>query len=642
MRRTTFTFANIVCNAEMGIKMKIKKESDYQIFRHCIQLINKADPKGLLLDCLAVIPRQAAGFFNIYLAAQVITAVTKGQDAKKVIWLAAAVCAADFICNTLARIIKRRQECHTFSLKQNMERLLWEKVMNMDYAHIENVDTHIKFSQAQYGVVRITVMRRNIILVFTGIVNSLLSLILVLPVLSGTPTQTKGFIGFVQSWQAIVLLLILIVITQYLQQRFVGKQEFKIVDSTNQSREVLMGGRIRRFYMNFVFEKYQNGKDIRIYDEAELILKENKDAGRMVEKNWRAAGKNIWKYECLTVVLQFIPEFIVIAFGIIRVMTGMLAVGEIILFIMYFSKLLRGLSNITGGMIGVNLNLPNGKAVLEFLDIPEQKYQGTLRVEKRGNNEYEFEFRHVSFHYPDTKEDVLKDINLKWHIGEKMALVGRNGSGKSTLIKLLCRLYNPTEGEILLNGTDIRKYNYEEYMALFSVVFQDSSVFSFSMAENVAASVDYDAEKVEDCVQRSGLSKLLDTAKEGINTCLYQQFDENGIEISGGEAQKLALARAIYKNAPFVVLDEPTAALDPVSEHEIYTKFNTIVGTETAVYISHRLSSCRFCNDIIVLKDGRIAERGSHEMLLRKNGEYALMWQAQAEYYKDSAAGLFA
>ena len=245
------------------------------------------------------------------------------------------------------------------------------------------------------------------------------------------------------------------------------------------------------------------------------------------------------------------------------------------------------------------------------------------------------------FKYPNTEQYVLRDVNMKWRIGEKMALVGRNGCGKSTLVKLLCRLYDPTNGEITLNGIDIRKYDFDDYMALFSVVFQDSSLFAFSFAENVAASTEYDAEKVEDCVRRSGLAERLDTLPEGINTYLYKEFDEHGVEISGGEAQKLCLARAIYKGAPFIVLDEPTAALDPISEHDIYTKFNGIVGTRTAIYISHRLSSCRFCDEITVMDNGEIVERGSHDMLVTAGGHYAELWSAQAEYYRDTAGELF-
>ncbi len=237
---------------------------------------------------------------------------------------------------------------------------------------------------------------------------------------------------------------------------------------------------------------------------------------------------------------------------------------------------------------------------------------------------------------------MLKDINLKWRIGEKMALVGKNGCGKSTLVKLLCRLYDPTEGEIILNGINIKKYKYEEYMALFSVVFQDSKLFSFCLAENVAADTDYDSERVTDCVIRAGLGERLETMDKGIETYLYKDFDEQGVETSGGEAQKLCLARAIYKGSPFIVLDEPTAALDPISEHDIYTKFNGIVGTRTAIYISHRLSSCRFCDEITVMEDGRIAERGNNNELIQKGGVYKSLWAAQAEYYKDTAGELFA
>ena len=220
--------------------------------------------------------------------------------------------------------------------------------------------------------------------------------------------------------------------------------------------------------------------------------------------------------------------------------------------------------------------------------------------------------------------------------------MGKNGSGKSTLVKLLTRLYDPTEGEITLNGIDIRKYKYEEYMDLFSVVFQDSKLFSFSLAENVAADTEYDEKRVTDCVNRSGLTYRLSEMENGIKTCLYKDFDEHGVEISGGEAQKLCLARAIYKGAPFIVLDEPTAALDPISEHDIYTKFNSIVGTRTAIYISHRLSSCCFCDDITVLDGGRIVERGSHDKLLDDKGAYFELWSAQAEYYRDTAGELFA
>ena len=224
---------------------------------------------------------------------------------------------------------------------------------------------------------------------------------------------------------------------------------------------------------------------------------------------------------------------------------------------------------------------------------------------------------------------------MKFKIGQKLAVVGMNGSGKTTFIKLLCRLYDPTEGKILLNGIDIRKYNYKEYMMIFSVVFQDFKLFSLTLGENVAAKINYDEEEVKSALKKSGFYNRLSTMPEGLNTYLYKDFNKKGIIISGGEAQKIAIARAIYKNAPFIILDEPTAALDPIAEAEIYEKFNEITGDKTAIYISHRLSSCKFCDKIVVFHEGSVIQTGTHqELVADKNGKYFQLWMAQAQYYR--------
>ncbi len=206
------------------------------------------------------------------------------------------------------------------------------------------------------------------------------------------------------------------------------------------------------------------------------------------------------------------------------------------------------------------------------------------------------------------------------------------------MIKLLCRLYDPTEGEIRLNGVDVRKFDYREYMELFSVVFQDFSTFDFSVAENVAVSSEYDDDQVRDCLERAGFGERLEMLEQGISTYVGEQYDD-GVKLSGGEKQKIAIARALYRDSPFILLDEPTAALDPVAEFEIYSAFNQMVGTKTAVYISHRLSSCRFCEDIVVFDGGEIVQRGSHEKLMEKeDGLYHQMWTAQAQYYRKEEA----
>lgn len=223
---------------------------------------------------------------------------------------------------------------------------------------------------------------------------------------------------------------------------------------------------------------------------------------------------------------------------------------------------------------------------------------------------------------------------MTFRAGQRLAVVGTNGSGKTTFIKLLCRLYDPTEGVILLNGTDIRKYDHQAYMKLFSVVFQDFRLLSFGLGQNVAGSMNVDMHSAEQCLRDAGFGTRLDKLPQGLSTTLYKDFDAQGIDISGGEAQKIALARALYKDAPFVILDEPTAALDPVAEFEVYDSMNQMTREKSTLFISHRLSSCRFCDDIAVFHEGKLIQRGSHDVLVRdRSGMYYRLWQAQAQYY---------
>ena len=267
-------------------------------------------------------------------------------------------------------------------------------------------------------------------------------------------------------------------------------------------------------------------------------------------------------------------------------------------------------------------------------------YKVKLPVEKRSDNMYQIEFKNVSFKYPGTESYALKNFSLTLKIGEKLAIVGMNGSGKTTMIKLLCRLYDPDEGEILLNGVDIRKFRQDEYSRLFSVVFQDYQLFSFMLAENVAVSESFDSDRVVSCLKQAGFDERLKGLKDGIESYLYKDFEDNGIEISGGEPQKIAIARAVYKDAPFILMDEPTAALDPISEYEIYSGFDRMVGDKTAIYISHRLSSCRFCEKIAVFHEGELIQTGTHDELLQdKSGKYFEMWNAQAKYYVTAEEG---
>lgn len=270
-------------------------------------------------------------------------------------------------------------------------------------------------------------------------------------------------------------------------------------------------------------------------------------------------------------------------------------------------------------------------STLEYLNLEAEKTKGDSFTEMTKGV---IEFRNISFRYPGTKELVLDHVSLKIEPSEKIAVVGKNGSGKTTLVKLLCRLYEPEEGEILWNGKNIREYDLREWQKIFAIVFQDYSLLSLTLGQNVAASEQYEAERAKEVLQLAGFGERLNKLKKGLETVVYPEYEQDGVSFSGGEEQKIAIARAIYKGGQICILDEPTAALDPVSESRVYESFDEIVKGKTAVYISHRLSSCKFSDRIFVLDNGKIVESGTHEALLSKNGLYAQLWQAQAQYYK--------
>ena len=303
-------------------------------------------------------------------------------------------------------------------------------------------------------------------------------------------------------------------------------------------------------------------------------------------------------------------------------------IGSVTSFFGGFSELMKCI-----GVMRINSSFLD--TVFELLDTPNTMYQGSLTTEKRSDIQYDVEFRDVSFKYPGSEAYALRHVNMKFKVGSRLAVVGMNGSGKTTFIKLLCRLYDPTEGEILLNGIDIRKYRYDDYMKIFSVVFQDFQLLALPLGQNVAASQTYDAARVLDCLNKAGFGEKLAKMPHGLDTYLYKSVDTEGVDVSGGEAQKIAIARALYKDSPFIILDEPTAALDPIAEAEIYSKFDEIAGDKTAVYISHRLSSCKFCDEIAVFDSGSVIQQGTHsDLLADESGKYFELWNAQAQYYK--------
>ncbi len=277
---------------------------------------------------------------------------------------------------------------------------------------------------------------------------------------------------------------------------------------------------------------------------------------------------------------------------------------------------------------------------MEYLNWPEPfRFTGGTPVPAKADSGYEIRLSHVSYRYPESDKEIIHDMNLTLHPGEKVAVVGLNGAGKTTLVRLICGFLDPTEGTVTLNGMDIRSFNRPEYYDLFSAVFQDFSLMEASLAVNVAQAVHgIDEEKVQKCLSLAGLTEKVRALPKGIETPIGRMVYEDGVELSGGETQRLMLARALYKDGAILLLDEPTAALDPIAENDIYLKYNEMSQGKTSLFISHRLASTRFCDRILYMEDGIIKEEGTHEQLLAKGGGYAKLFDVQSRYYQEGGA----
>ena len=444
----------------------------------------------------------------------------------------------------------------------------------------------------------------------------------------------SGFFGFINSPASATIIAALIILNAALSLRIEGVRVKKELEAISDAANL----NVRLSTYNRLW-----GADMIIFGLNRIVMEETRKHNlrpKFIEKLNRVSIK----YGAYTVVLNAALDAALFIFVAAKSFIGVFGIGS---FVLYQGTIGRFIGAVSGLAIDIGALRQNNRFLVQFyeyLDMPNDMYKGTLAVEKRDDLDYEIEFRDVSFKYPRTDNYALRHVSMKFKIGEKLAIVGENGSGKTTFIKLLCRLYDPTEGKILLNGIDITRYRYDEYMALFSVVFQDYTLFDFSIGDNVSASFGYDEKKARDCLIRAGMGEKLEkldaeAAEKGVNAldfAIGRDYDSEGIDLSGGERQKVALARALYKDAPFVILDEPTAALDPIAEAEVYENFNRIAEDKTTVFISHRLSSCRFCDTITVFDRGSIVQMGSHdELVADADGKYSALWYAQAQYYAE-------
>ena len=589
---------------------------------------------GLVRDkvlCALILAVQP--LFTVWFSARILDEIAGPRRAEVLLGYALATLAGNFVLQLFKSAVEKvcsQKEAQMWAL---FGKVFSDKQMRMDYVDLENARVQAQKKQAEENLFMFGNGLAQLVWGTTGLVRGAVSLAASAAMTVSLFLQS-GRVGWLNSplW---ALALFLCALLAGLCQSWCTVRENRVFEKW--CAGTVWYNRVFMFFGRELYMEPARAKDVRIYaqqgaaDRALQALLRHDDADCRTYAQmaaYPALGR-------LAVGLSYVLSY---GFVALKALFGAFGVGSVVQYVGALQQFGAGIQEMLFVLADNAVYCRHLESLYAFLDLPNRKYQGTLPVEKRafcqdGDMEYEIELRNVSFRYPGSETWALRGVSARLCAGDKVAIVGPNGSGKTTLIKLLCRLYDPDEGEILLNGIDIRKYDYEEYLRLFSVVFQDFRLLAFPLGENVAASQDVDAQRARECLARAGLGGRLAAMPDGLETPLYKEA--GGVEVSGGEAQKIALARAVYRHAPFIVLDEPTAALDPVAEFEVYSRFDEIVGERTAVYISHRLASCRFCRAIWVFDGGRLVQQGAHEALLgEEEGLYARLWRAQAQYYR--------
>ncbi len=612
--------------------------SFHKIGLKTLKLLHRADSSAIPLFILNSILKSLYPYINIFLSAYIIDSII-GKDFNLTIILTITLIAGNFVFGIISDALKQICSSKSVKVHQYVQLLICKHSLELDYETLEIPKTLESIHSANFSMQHqggFGNLITNYGLLLESVISIITGIIMVFSLCLSIPSGESAFLNIAGSIPVSFIILLAFFLIN-------ANTNVSLAKHLNEKQLVIFEKQMKTekrfsYFFNQIILNFSMGTFIRIFDMSALIEKEEKDRLSFSSKTiWPEMFSLFKKKEYTESLISGFSVFFAYIFVILKVLANAISIGALTKYIGSISQLNSAISNFIRFNGEIGLQCDYLKYYNEFMEIKNERYTGTIPIEKRNDNVYEIEFHDVSFKYPGQDEKVLEHVSCKLILKNKMAVVGRNGAGKTTFIKLLCRLYDPTEGYITLNGIDIKKYNYLEYLSLFGVVFQDFKLFAFPLEQNVASSTMADVEKVWKCIELAGIKDRVEKMPEKLKTPLYK-YDEGGVEISGGEAQKIAIARALYKNAPFVILDEPTAALDPISEYEIYSKFNELVKDKTSIYISHRMSSCRFCDDIIVFDKGEIIQRGSHDELMQnENMLYANLWNAQAQYYVANA-----
>lgn len=606
---------------EGKIKMKKNNDSTLSIIGYFFKIAFQYRPSYVFLLLFQILLQAISPFSKIIFPTLIIEELTKVPlnqvNLSNLTWILVLFLAVEFIIPFLMNLNWMFLLHNENMLNKYWKKLMGDKMMRMRFYHLENPDVLDQISKAQDGLLGYG----NNLGGFQALINNIISIL----------SNFLSVVGIIYIIAQINIWLIFILIG-IVGLRLWNQSQIKKLN-IQQWEERKRMNRENEYYSSLLTD-FKYGKDIRLYACKDLLITKNKE---YIEDTYQYQIKINQKFKKLTIIdnlFNMVNQLLTYGYVAYYFIQSYISIAQYSLYVTSINTFISSSYSIFNSFLNIRQNTKMMSEFKKFMEIDATYQEGNVKINP--NDPIVLEFKDVSFAYPNTTEYVLRHINYRMEGQKKISIVGENGAGKSTFIKLLMRLYDPTEGEILLNGINIKEIPIQDYYALFSVVFQDYQLIGFNLGEQITSSDTFDEEKVLQILSEVQFNHKMENLQNGLATSMLKYFDDQGIELSGGESQKIAIARALFKDGKILILDEPTSALDPLAEYEIYSQFHKMTQGKLTFYISHRLSSCRFCDEIMVLEHGEIVQLGHHDkLILDEKGKYFEMFKAQAKYYQD-------
>ena len=575
-------------------------------FIYIIKYIFHLKPGILIIYPIKIIINSIKPIILLIFPKLILDEIASGCDFNRIIILAVMMVVVTFFMNSIYNVLQNIWSHYYNILSALIGYEHLNSNLNCKFKYIEDS----KYLNLQQRV-RDSIMPTDYLYFISSVIENIIQII------------TYSYIIFVFDFKLFIGIIIYSTISYIIGKR-VNKEEYQFGEAVSPISRVI----------NYFYNLASNpvyGKDVRVNGLSGLIKGRIEEAvNRKVSVSKKYYNKK-FRFDILLLICSFIWEGCLYYVVVISALTGTITIGSFTLYLGVLSNFVGQVSGLLKELDKFNYWSKLIENLYQYKTLSQEKDIGNLTTS--GLDRVDIEFKNVWFKYPNKDDYILKDINIKINAGEKLAIVGMNGAGKSTFIKLLCRLYEPTKGEILVNGENISSYDSAEYSNLLTVVLQDFKLFAFSVSDNIVLQKDYNQDKFNSALEKANIKDRLQKLKDKEKTYISKEFDDNGVDFSGGERQKIAIARAIYRNSKIFILDEPNSAMDPISESKFYENFRNITEQKTTIYISHRLASAKFCDNIAVFNDGQITEYGSHESLIELKGLYSDLFNKQASGY---------